>query len=235
MRRLVLLALVAIPIIVLLTLPVAVLLPLANAPETLNQGRGTIWSGGARWQQPGHAPLLINWRWRGGRDWHWRAEDGQTRLSGQWRPGTGLRVSNLEGELALERVDIEAWLPGSRPRGHLAVALTSVELVRGRSPRIEGRLVWEQARLEGALHEDLGRIAVELSATDDRQHARIRSLEPAAIRVEGQIEAGVRDYELELWLIPAADREDLRRELARLGPIDEQGRAHIQLRGALGW
>lgn len=235
MRKLIVLAVVAIPIIVMLTLPVAVLLPLANAPAALDQPRGTIWSGGARWQQPGQAPLLIDWRWRGGRNWRWRAEDSQTRLSGQWRPGRGLQVSDLQGELALERVDIEAWLPGSRPRGYLAVDLPSVVLVRGQSPRIDGRLVWENARLEGALHEDLGRIEVDFASTPERQRAQLRSLEAAPIHVEGQIEAGVRDYQLELWLTPAPGRQDLARELARLGQIDEQGRSHIQLRGALGW
>lgn len=235
MRRLIVLALVAIPIIVLLTLPVAVVLPLANVPEALDQPRGTIWSGGARWSQPGHAPLLIEWRWRGGRDWHWQAEDIQTRLSGLWRPGRGVQLADLQGELALERVDIEAWLPGSRPRGHLAVDLPAVELVRGQSPRIDGRLVWENARLEGALHESLGRIEVRLWSTPERQQASIRSLQAAPIQVEGQIEAGVREYELQLWLTPATGREDLARELARLGPLDEQGRAHIQLRGGLGW
>lgn len=235
MRRIIVLALLAIPIVVLLTLPVSVLLPLANAPETLDQPRGTIWSGGARWHQAGHAPLRINWRWQGGRDWHWRAEDDQTRLTGQWQPGSGFRVTDLAGELALERVDIEAWLPGSRPRGRLVVNLPSVELVRGRSPRIEGRLIWENARLEGALHEELGRVEVELSASDDLQRAQIRSLDPAPIQIEGQIEAGVGGYELELWLTPAPGREDLARELARLGPADAEGRTHIQLRGALGW
>jgi hypothetical protein len=229
------LVLVAVPIIVLLTLPVAVLLPLANAPEALDQPRGTIWSGGASWTQPGHAPLKIDWRWRGGRRWNWRAEDSLTRLAGHWRPGRGIQLSDVQGEVALDRVDIEAWLPGSRPRGRLSVNLPAVVLVRGHSPRIEGRLVWENARLDGALHEELGRIEVRLSATPERQRASIRSLEPAPIQVDGQIEAGVRDYELALWLTPAPGRDDLARELSRLGPLDEQGRAHVQLRGALGW
>jgi hypothetical protein len=233
MRKVIVLALVAIPIIVLLTLPVAVLLPLANAPESLDQPHGTIWRGGARWSQPGHAPLAIDWRWRGGRDWHWRAGDGRTGLSGQWQPGSGLRLSAIEGEVALERLDVEAWLIGSRPLGQLRVDLPSAHLVRGSSPQIKGRLLWVDARLEGAVNESLGRIAIDLDATPDRQRARIRSLEPAPIRVDGTIEAGVRDYELELWLEAEPDRPELSRELARLGTVGEDGRVHVQLSGAL--
>lgn len=235
MRKVIVLALVAIPIIVLLTLPVAVLLPLANAPESLDQAHGTIWRGGARWTQPGHAPLAIDWRWRGGRDWHWRAGDGRTRLSGQWRPGSGLRLAAIEGEVALERLDIEAWLIGSRPQGRLRVDLPSVELVRGRSPQIQGRLLWSEARLEGAVNESLGRLAIDFDATPERQQARIRSLEPAPIQADGRLEIGIRDYQLDLWLWAEADRPELSRELARLGTEGEDGRVHVQLRGALGW
>ena len=149
MRKFVWLGLLAIPIVVALTLPVSVLLPLFDPPDALDRVRGTVWSGHAQWRQPGHVPLALQWSWDGGRRWVWEARDDRTRLEGVYRPGAENELEAVTGVLDLERVDLDHWLYATRPVGHLALDIDSARLRSGEAPRLDGRAVWEDARLEG--------------------------------------------------------------------------------------
>jgi hypothetical protein len=235
MRKFVWLALLFIPVVVALTLPVSVLLPLFDPPDSLDRVRGTIWSGHAQWRQPGHVPLALSWNWDGGRTWVWRAEDDRTRLTGVWRPGAETELEAITGVLDLARVDIDHWLYATRPVGHLVLDIDRARLSSGMVPVLDGRAVWEEAGLEGSVHERLGRIAIELEPGPTRQHASIRSLEPAGVQVRGSIEADAESYWIDLWLKAASDRPDLARQIGRLGERQADGQVRLRFQGALGW
>ena len=235
MRKLVWLALLAIPVVIALTLPVSVLLPLFDPPAALGQVRGTVWSGHARWRQPGHVPLALSWSWDGGREWVWRAEDDRTRLRGLWRPGSGTELESVTGVLDLARVDIGDWLYAARPVGYLEIDMARARLQSGEVPQLDGRAVWEEAGLEGSVHERLGRIAIEFEPGAARQRASIRSLEPAPVQVRGTIEADARTYWIDVWLRAAGDRPDLARQIGSLGERQDDGQVRLRFQGALGW
>jgi hypothetical protein len=235
MRKIIALALVAIPVMILLTLPVSVILPYFEPPDELGQVRGTIWTGSARWSQPGHGPLDLNWRWRGGRRWRWHAADAGTDLAGTWRPGAVTMISDLSGRLDLARVDLQYWLHAVVPTGFLQLEIDTARLQSGQVPHLTGRAVWEEARLEGSIHERLGRIGIELEPGENRQQARIQSLEPAPIQVRGRIEADAEEYEVDLWLRASSDRPDLVSQIGMLGERQPDGQVRLRMRGALGW
>jgi len=235
MRKIVLLALVAIPIIVILTLPASVLLPRLGAPDALGQARGTMWSGSARWSQSGHAPMDLTWRWSGGRHWRWQAGDGNTDLSGRWQAGSGMMLQDVTGRLDLDRVDIAHWLMGSRPTGYLALDIPSARLVSGDVPQLTGQIIWEEAHLEGTIHEPLGRISIDFEPGTTRQLARVMSMEPGAVTVDGQIEADAERYQADILLRASPDRPDVDRQLGTLGERQPDGQVRMRLSGALGW
>ena len=233
MRKVIFLAVLAIPIILALTLPVSLIAPLLDLPPGLDRVRGTVWSGNARLQQPGQVPLNLTWRWQGGRHWQWQAADGQTDLRGRWRPSTVLVLEDIDGRLELDRVDLGHWLLATRPTGYLQLSMLQAELPSGEVPRLVGTVVWEEARLEGSVHERLGRIGIDFEPDDQRLQAKVSSLEPAPIRVRGSIEADADRYEVDLWLRASADRPDLAREIGILGERQPDGQVRLRLSGAL--
>lgn len=236
MRKILWLALLAIPVIVLVTLPARVVLPWLDVPEGFNQVQGTVWSGRAQWRQPGQSPIRLEWRWRGGRNWRWQAEGVDTHLEGGWQPvSAGLSLTDIEGRLGLERVDLDYWLVNARPRGYLDVAIDRAQLVEGQVPEIAGRVTWREARLEGAVHESLGEIGVDLVHENGNQSIRVESLRPASVQVRGRIELDAERYQVDLWLRASSDRPDLVSQLSRMGEMQPDGQVRIQLRGMLGW
>lgn len=238
MRRLFLLALLVLPVIVLLTLPAGLVIPRFDPPAALGQYGGTVWSGHARWRQAGQVPMTLSWNWSWPWRWHWEAADGVSRIQGQWRPGQGVDLSQVAGRLAIERLDLAAWLPLSPPQGVLRLELASVRIPEAGAPRIEGVAVWENARLAGVVQEDLGQIQVRFepprASPEERQTARIQSLTTAAVVVQGSIEFGARTYGVDLWLQASPDRPDLAGQLGSLGERQPDGRVRIRLQGALG-
>lgn len=236
MRKILWLVLLAVPVIVVVTLPAGVLTSHLDLSEDIDDVRGTVWRGQARWMQPGHAPLEMQWRWRGGSTWHWQAIGDGTDLSGRWQPaGSGLKMSEISGRVALARIDLDQWLMNTRPRGFLELDIERFEHTGDRAPQIDGRVVWREARLEGAVHESLGEIAVTLESADAGQTARIRSISPAAVSLRGTIELDAEHYQVDLWLRASADRPDLAGQLARLGEVQGDGQVRIRRRGLLGW
>lgn len=236
MRKILWLALLAVPLIVLATFPARVVISWLDVPEGIEQVRGSVWDGHAQWRQPGRSPLHLSWRWNGGTNWRWKAANGATDLQGLWHPGgSGLELSGIHGQLELSRIDLDYWLINTRPRGFLEVDIASADIVPGRSPEISGRVLWREARLEGAVHESLGEISIELSPDSGRQTARVQSRQPAAVRVRGTIEMDAESYSVDLWLRADRDRPDLAGQLARLGEIQPDGQVRIRLSGALGW
>ncbi len=235
MRKIIILALVAIPIIVVLTFPVSVALPWLGAPDALGQVHGNVWSGSARWSQPGHAPMNLTWRWGGARHWNWRAGDGTTELTGRLQAGNDMILQDLSGRLELGRVDIAYWLMGSRPTGYLELDIPSARLVAGEVPQLTGQVIWEEARLEGAIHESLGRILIELEPGATHQLARVSSMSPGAVEVQGQIEADAERYHADILLRADPNRPDVDRQLDSLGERQPDGQVRLRLSGALGW
>ena len=236
MRKIVWLAVLAVPLIVLVTLPARVVLSWLEVPEGIGQVQGSVWSGQAHWRQPGQAPMRVEWTWRGGRQWRWQADGAETRLQGRWQPtSSGLSLSEVEGQLALDRVDLAYWLVNARPRGHLEVALDRVVIIPGSVPDIDGEVIWREARLEGAIHESLGEIGMRFSRREGMQLVRVESLQPASVQVRGRVDLDASHYDVDLWLRASPDRPDLVSQLARLGEMRPDGQVRMQLRGMLGW
>lgn len=235
MRKILWLVLLAVPVAIVVTLPARLLTAQFAVSESLEDVRGTVWNGQARWAQAGRAPMDIQWRWQG-RTWQWQAGAGASRLNGLWHPAAdGLHLSDITGRLEVERVDLDQWLINTRPRGYLELDIARLVRDGDRPPRIEGRVVWREARLEGAVHESLGEIAVELQPSADSQKAQVRSIQDAPVTVRGTIELGVEEYHVDLWLRARADRPDLARQLARLGEVRSDGQVRLERRGRLGW
>ncbi|QOC23142.1 type II secretion system protein N [Wenzhouxiangella sp. AB-CW3] len=236
MRKLVWLVLLALPLIIAATLPARVVTHWVDLPDGVEQVRGTVWNGQAQWRQPGHAPMRVQWRWDKGWHWGWQASGDATRLQGYWRPGgDGLSLSEVSGQLGLDRVDLVHWLMYVRPGGYIDVDLDRLSLAPGQVPEIVGELVWREARLEGAVHEDLGEVGLQLRREGESQQIRVESLRPASVHVQGRIDLDASHYDVDIWLRASVDRPDLVSQLARLGEKQPDGQVRVQLRGRLGW
>lgn len=230
-----LLALLIIMLMLVLTLPATVVISAFDDSGRLSRPQGSIWSGQARWLQTGHPPLLVEWRWAGGRVWHWQAADAHSELHGRWRLGTALSLPEVRGRLALERVDLADWLLFSRPTGHLELALEAVELGSDAPPRAFGEVLWRDAGLAGAIQEPLGLIRLRLVDADPVLRVVVESLEPAPIMVRGQLELDAEVYQVDLWLRADRSRPDLQRALTDLGELQPDGQVRLRLRGASGF
>lgn len=236
MRRILWLILLAIPLVIIITLPARVIVPHMEIGEDVRDVQGTMWHGQALWQQPGFAPLDIDWRWDGGRNWAWQASGPGVNLEGKWRLNAGVtELLDVTGTIEMSRLDARLWLINARPRGHIELDVERALIAEGQPPEINGRLVWRDARLEGTVHESLGEITVRLDSQEQGQRAQVESTEPGAIQVRGGIELGAQRYEVDLWLRASADRPELLRQIAWLGEPQPDGQVRVRLSGALGW
>lgn len=221
-------------LMLVLTLPAALVINAFDESQYLSRAEGSIWSGQARWQQPGQQPLLVQWRWAGGRSWQWQASDQSTELRGQWRPGRSLMLPVVEGRLAVERVDLAQWLQVSRPLGHLELMLEHVELLDHAPPQATGEILWRDAGLTGAIQEPLGLIRLRLNPHEGVLRVAVESLEPAPVMVRGRIDLDADSYRVDLWLRGERGRPELQQALIYLGDLQPDGQVRLQLRGATG-
>lgn len=221
-------------LLLVLTLPADLLVSRLDLPDGIGQVRGTVWSGSARWQQPGWHPLAVEWRWRGGRDWQWRAQGGATDLHGSLRPGRELSLPTVQGRLELERLDLVHWLALARPVGSLELNLDDVLFVEARAPQAQGRILWRDAGLIGAVQESLGEIEILVSEGENDLELRVRSLAPAPIQVRGRITLDAVRYEADLWLRAGPDRPGLTAALSDFGELQPDGQVRIRIGGATG-
>lgn len=232
---LVLLAVLVLLIALIATLPASLMLGLFDAPENLQRPEGSVWSGQARWHQPGQQPLPLRWRWRRGLVWEWQASDRGTELYGLWRPATALNLPEVQGRLAIERVDLGQWLRVSRPQGFLEFSLEQVELGDGRLPQAIGEVLWRDAGLAGAIQESLGEIRLRPQATAEGLRIEVDSLRPASIRVRGHLLLQADEYQLDLWLRAEQARPELQQALGDLGELQPDGQVRLRFRGASGF
>ncbi len=236
MRKVIWLALIAVPVILVLTAPARVVVSLVDAPDNLREVQGSLWRGSARWYQPEHGPLFVNWRWQPPRTLLWEATGVETAVSGQLHLATGpVRLEAIQGVVDIDRVDLAHWLAFTRPRGILELDLDYLVVDAGQPPRSSGLVYWDQARLEGAVHERLGRIQMKLSDEPEGQRADIETVDRAPILVRGSLELDGDGYEVDLWLRADRTRPDLTGQLAQLGELQPDGQVRIRQRGALGW
>lgn len=234
MARFIGLALLAVLLVAALTLPARLLVMYLDLPGELGQAEGTVWAGSARWRQAGHSPLEVQWSWRPGRQWDWQAVEGPTDLRGRWRPGRDLELPVVSGRLALDRLDLSHWLAVARPVGMLELDLHNVELAGGHAPQAQGRVVWRDAGLVGAVHESLGEIELLVAPGQDGLVIEVQSLKAAPVQVRGRIDVDAERYQVDLWLRAARARPDLQRALADLGERQPDGQVRLRLSGRSG-
>lgn len=236
MRKVLWLALLAVPLVIVVTLPASVVVPRLAVGDEVRNVQGTLWNGQAVWQQPGFAPLDIQWQWDSGRSWSWQARGLGVELDGHWRLNAGAtELTDVTGSIEMDRFDARLWLVNARPQGRLDIDVERAVIAEAQPPEIDGRLIWRDARLVGTVQESLGEITVRLDSQEQGQFARVESTEPGAIRVRGDIELGAERYEVDLWLRASADRPELLRQIAWLGQPQPDGQVRVQLSGALGW
>lgn len=236
MRKILWLVLLAVPLVIVATLPARVIVPRMAIGEEVRDVQGTLWSGEAVWQQPGFAPLDVQWGWQGGRSWSWQARGLGVDLDGQWRLNAGVtELANVTGHIEMDRLDARLWLINARPRGRLEVDVQRALIAEGQAPEVDGRLIWRDAGLVGTVQESLGEITVRLDSQEQGQVARVASTQPGAIQIRGDIELGAERYAVDLWLRASADRPELLRQIAWLGEPQPDGQVRVQLSGALGW
>lgn len=228
------LALPALLVLLVLTLPAGLLVSRLDVPDGIGQVRGTVWSGQARWRQSGWQPLVLEWRWRGGRDWQWQAQGGATDLQGSLRPARTLTLPVVGGRLEMERLDLVHWLGLARPIGELELDLRDVVLADGEPPQAQGRILWRRAGLIGAVQESLGEIEILLDDQGENLNLQVRSLQPAPIQVRGQITLEADRYNADLWLRAERDRPGLTVALSDLGELQPDGQVRVRIAGATG-
>lgn len=232
MRKLLILVIVAIPVLLVATLPARVVVRALDF-ETLplEQISGTVWRGQALWSAPGHAPLDLNWRWHPPLSWQWRLSGHETELEGGLDPSPGrLQLTGITGFVPVNRLDLANWLPFTRPEGQLNVELSSLVLSGREMTAADGRVIWEDARLSGAVDEELGRIELDFS-DDSGVIARIRSLDPVDVQARGTLALAGATYDLDIWL--HARRPEVQRSLARMGEVQPDGQVRMQQQGQL--
>lgn len=230
-----LLALIALVAMLLATLPASLVIQAFDPSDRLVRAEGSVWAGQARWQQPGQQPLLIEWRWTGGRTWRWQAADGQTELHGLWRPERTLVLPEVRGRLSMDRLDVAQWLRVSRPLGFLELELAQVELLSGAIPQARGELFWREAALAGAIDESLGVIRLTLMPGAEGLQVDVASLEPAPIMLRGRIDLDDDHYRVDLWMRADPARPELQAALADLGEPQPDGQVRLRLGGVSGW
>lgn len=236
-KRIWLLPVLLIPVLILMTFPAAVVLPRLDLPPNLARISGTVWSGSAHWQQAGWQPLDVRWRWQGGREWRWEASGGDTFLQGRWMPGNSTFLPVLSGQLELERLDLAHWLSVARPVGVLEMDLSDVVLAASGALQANGRMVWREAGLRGAIREALGDIEILFDHGDagaEQIKLSVQSLSPAPIQVRGSIVMNAARYDADLWLRAAPGRGDLTASLAAIGDLQPDGQVRLRLGGSTG-
>lgn len=232
MRKLLVLVILALPVLVVMTLPARVVVRALDGETLPLEGvGGTVWRGQAAWTTPGYSPLDVDWRWRAPWQWTWRLTGPETELDGLLIPSPGrLRLIDIAGALPVDRLDLAEWVPFTRPEGRLTVELPLLVLSGREVVEVGGRVVWEDARLRGAVDEDLGRIELDFSGGDSVR-ARVRSLDPVDVIVRGTLDIDGTAFDLDIWL--QARRPDVQRSLARMGEVQPDGQVRMQHQGWL--
>lgn len=230
MRKLLVLVILAVPLLLVVTVPARVAIRVLDLELPLEQVSGTIWRGRAIWPSAGQAPLDLDWRWRAPLRWQWRLSGPETELGGGLEPSAQLRLTDVAGFVPVDRLDVADWLPFTRPEGRLSVALPSLILSGREVVEADGRLVWEEARLSGAVDENLGRIELDFSGSDGVA-ARVRSLDPVDVQVRGTLEIKGTAYDLDVWL--HARNPEVQRSLARMGEVRPDGQVRLRQEGDL--
>ncbi len=234
MRKLIFPVALVLATIAIYQFPAALLLPRLGLPDQMTEVRGTAFFGHARWRQPGHAPLFVQWQHTPWLVWRWQVAEGMTNVVGQWRPRQARELLAVEGRIELERLDLGYWFENTRPLGHIALDLARVSRGDDGVPSIHGQAVWEEARLEGAIHESLGRVGLDFEPGPERQRVRLRSLDPGALLIRGEILIDADHYEVDLWLRASPDRPDLGYQLTLIGQPQPDGQVRIQATGQTG-
>ena len=236
-KRIWLVPVLLIPVLILVTLPAAVVLPRLDLPANLAQIGGTVWSGGAHWQQAGWQALDVRWRWQGGREWHWDVSGGETRLHGRWQLGKPSVLPEIGGQLELARLDLAHWLSIARPGGVLELDVSDVVFAGLGAMQARGRMIWREAELRGAIQESLGDIEILINEAEvgvEGIHLAVESLTPAPIQVRGSIAMNADRYDADLWFRTAPGRSDLTASLAAIGDLQPDGQVRLKLGGSTG-
>ena len=131
------------------------------------------------------------------------------------------RAAEVRGHLPASWVDVSDKLPLLYLEGLIELDLEHIELDRNLPVNGSGRVTWSQAAISGGANEQFGKLRLNLvPKTADRPDGMtfaVRSLEPADISMQGEGHILRNDYDIDLKLEIALERDDLMQFMQQIG------------------
>jgi hypothetical protein len=156
--------------------------------------------------------------------WNVRSFGPQHELQGRLtltRDGDIRSVADVHGYLPASWIDITDKLPLLYLEGLVELDLKNVEFDRRLPVNGAGRVTWSQAAISGGANEAFGKLRLDLApktvSEPDGMTFELHSLEPADISMKGTGHIFRNDYDIDLKLEVALEREDLMQFMQQLG------------------
>jgi len=211
-------------------------------PLQLQMTDGTLWNGRARqarWQGlmlgdshwkirgVGLAPLSLNYEIN--------SNSPQFQLSGMIsaRAGGSVHAEQLSGRMPALWIDLQSFIPLVFLNGYFEWQLDYLDWPETGVPKAMGSFYWRQAGLTGLVRVDLGALSITLEDFPGRLTATINSLEPADVRISGQIVSDGQQYTLDAYLQVSPGQQDIFEMLAPLGTLQADGKIRFHWTGKL--
>lgn len=135
--------------------------------------------------------------------------------------GEVVRAEDIQGQVPASWVDISKWLPLLHLEGTIELDLEHIELDRNLPVSGAGRVTWSQAAISGGANERFGKLRLNLTPKTAGQPEgmafTLHSMESADIRLRGEGHILRNDYDMDLKVEIALERDDLLRFMQPLG------------------
>lgn len=151
--------------------------------------------------------------------------------------GDILVARDVHGHVPAMWVDITDRLPLVYLDGSIELDIDHVELDRNMPVTGAGRVTWSQAAITGGANEQFGTLQLNLAPRGAGQAEgmafELSSLEPADVRFQGNGNILRNDYDIDLQLQVAPQREDLVQFLGQVGGRTAPGRYRYAWQGRI--
>jgi general secretion pathway protein N len=145
------------------------------------------------------------------------------------------QVQNVQGHLPASWIDISDKLPLLYLDGTVELDLKNLELDNDLPVNGSGRVTWSNAAVTGGASERFGTLQLDLEPRSNQAPAgmafKLRSTEPADVRVEGHGSVLRNDYDIDLELNVSPARRDLEQFLQQIGTESAPGQYRFSWEG----